>query len=128
MSTRGMRADCVVVGIGLNVNTAAFPLELPHATSLRCARGGAAFDRADVVARLFAALEERVDRFVAEPTRLLAEAWRSRSHIFGQRVRVSAEGGVLEGIAHGLDDDGALVLETDAGARVRVIAGEVVPA
>jgi BirA family biotin operon repressor/biotin-[acetyl-CoA-carboxylase] ligase len=128
MSTRGMRADCVVVGIGLNVNTAAFPPELPDATSLRRALGGVALDRADVVVRLFAALEERFDRFVAEPTRLLAEAWRARSHVFGQRVRVSAEGGVLEGIARDLDDDGALVLETDMGARVRVIAGEVVPA
>jgi BirA family biotin operon repressor/biotin-[acetyl-CoA-carboxylase] ligase len=128
MSTRGMRADCVVVGIGLNVNTVAFPPELPDATSLRRARAGEALDRAEVVVRLFAALEERFDRFVAEPTRLLADAWRSRSHIFGQRVRVSAEGGVLEGVAQDLDDDGALVLETDAGARVRVIAGEVVPA
>jgi BirA family biotin operon repressor/biotin-[acetyl-CoA-carboxylase] ligase len=128
MSTRGMRADCVVVGIGLNVNTAAFPPELPNATSLRRARGGAPFDRAEVAARLLAALEERFERFVAEPTRLLADAWRARSHVFGQRLRVSSEGVTFEGVARDLDDDGALLLETDAGERVRVIAGEVIEA
>jgi BirA family biotin operon repressor/biotin-[acetyl-CoA-carboxylase] ligase len=75
MSTRGMRADAIVVGIGLNVNTEAFPPELPLASSLRREAGGAAFDRADVAARVLVALEERVDRFIAEPTRLLARAF-----------------------------------------------------
>jgi biotin-(acetyl-CoA carboxylase) ligase len=34
---------------------------------------------------------------------------------------------MIEGVARDLDDDGALLLETADGARVRVIAGEVLP-
>ncbi len=124
MSTRGMRADAIVVGVGLNVNTAAFPPELAHATSLR-RELGAPLDRADVAARLLAALEDRIERFVAEPTRVLAQAWRARSRLWGKRLRVTSDGVMIEGVARDLDDDGALVLETEGGARVRVIAGEV---
>ena len=62
---------------------------------------------------------------MAEPLRALADAWRARSHVFGRRVRVTQDGAALEGVARELDDDGALVLETDAGQLVRVIAGEV---
>jgi BirA family biotin operon repressor/biotin-[acetyl-CoA-carboxylase] ligase len=126
MSTRGMRADAIIVGIGMNVNTAEFPAELPHATSLR-READRGFDRAEVAAQLLAALEARVDRFVSEPTGRLAEAWRERSHIWGRTLRVAADGAMIEGVARDLDDDGALVLETAGGARVRVIAGEVQP-
>jgi len=126
MSTRGMRADAVVVGIGVNVNTAEFPAELAHATSLR-RELGAPLHRAQVVTGLLTALEDRFDRFVSEPTRALADAWRARSHVWGTSVRVASEGVMLEGVARDLDDDGALVLETADGRRVRVIAGEVQP-
>jgi BirA family transcriptional regulator, biotin operon repressor / biotin---[acetyl-CoA-carboxylase] ligase len=104
-----------VLGIGLNVTTEAFPAELGDtATSLHLA--GAAANPADVLDRLVSSLSEWLS---ARHDRVLA-AWRSRDALKGERVRWS--GG--EGTAAGIDDLGALRVETGDGL-VTLDAGEV---
>ena len=114
-----------VIGIGLNVDTAQdeFPPELRDAAaSLRSAAGGAA-DR-DAV------LDALLDRLAAWLPRLqdpgaVAVAFRERDALDGERVAWTAGGRRNTGEARGIDDDGALVVFTDAGERVRLDAGEV---
>jgi BirA family biotin operon repressor/biotin-[acetyl-CoA-carboxylase] ligase len=114
-----------VIGIGLNVDTAQdeFPPELRDtAASLRSAAGGAA-DRDAVLDALF-------DRLAAWLPRLpdpgaVAVAFRERDALDGERVAWTAGGRRNTGEARGIDDDGALVVFTDAGERVRLDAGEV---
>ena len=48
---------------------------------------------------------------------------RGRSATLGRRVRAPDER--LEGIAVDIAEDGAVVIETDAGARERIVAGDV---
>lgn len=105
-----------VVGIGLNVRTREFPPELREtATSL--ALEGAEMSVGDALD----ALLPELDRWLgARPAEVL-EAWRARDALNGERVRWSAG----EGTAAGIADSGALVVETDAGARVELDAGEV---
>lgn len=104
-----------VLGIGLNVTTESFPAELVDtATSLRLAGADAHPDA--VLAALLASLDEWLG---APPERVLG-AWRSRDALKGERVQWS--GG--EGIAAGIDDSGALAVETRDG-RVTLEAGEV---
>jgi biotin-(acetyl-CoA carboxylase) ligase len=44
----------------------------------------------------------------------------------GRRVRVlEMDGSETAGTAHGIDDDGALLVDRDDGERCRVIAGDV---
>jgi BirA family biotin operon repressor/biotin-[acetyl-CoA-carboxylase] ligase len=127
MSTRAGAAEQVVVGIGLNVNTRTFPDELARiATSLGRERGGEPLDRADVAARLCAALEHWFDIFLAGDLPTVARAWRARTTLVGRRVRVAGDGGIVDGVVTALDDDGALRLDCD-GCVVRVVAGEIVP-
>jgi len=107
-----------VLGIGLNVSTAEgeFPDELRGlATSLNAASGEPA-SLCEVLARLLPALEARLD---ASPGETVA-GWRERDALRGQTVRWS--GG--EGTATGIDDSGALMVETSSG-RVTLDAGEV---
>jgi BirA family biotin operon repressor/biotin-[acetyl-CoA-carboxylase] ligase len=104
-----------VLGVGVNVATKSFPSELAAtATSLRLAGTPAATE--DVLRDLLRALDEWL---LAPPERVL-DAWRSRDALKGERVRWA--GG--EGIAGGIDDSGALVVETRNG-RVTLDAGEV---
>jgi BirA family biotin operon repressor/biotin-[acetyl-CoA-carboxylase] ligase len=108
-----------VLGIGLNVSTRAdeFPGDLREiATSLRVAAGDAAPSRAELLARLLEALEERI----AQPPSRVVANWRERDALLGRTVRW--QGG--EGTARGIDEGGSLVVETDAG-RVSLDAGEV---
>ncbi len=104
-----------VLGMGVNVTTGSFPPELAeHATSLRLA--GASTSVEAVLADLLRSLDE----WLGAPSERVFEAWRSRDALKGERVRWS-DG---EGIADGIDDSGALVVETRDGP-VTLDAGEV---
>jgi BirA family transcriptional regulator, biotin operon repressor / biotin---[acetyl-CoA-carboxylase] ligase len=104
-----------VVGIGVNVTTQSFPRELADiATSLRLA--GHETTPAALLPDLVAAL----DRWLRAPPEAVLEAWRSRDALKGERVRWS-DG---EGIADGIDDSGALRVQTGDGP-VTLDAGEV---
>jgi BirA family biotin operon repressor/biotin-[acetyl-CoA-carboxylase] ligase len=107
-----------VLGIGLNVATALdeLPPELRDtATSLRI-EGSEDSDKEGVLAVLLAALERRLSQGPEE----VLPAWRERDALLGERVRWR-DG---EGTAAGIDDTGALLVDTDDG-RVTLDAGEV---
>jgi BirA family biotin operon repressor/biotin-[acetyl-CoA-carboxylase] ligase len=104
-----------VLGVGLNVGTERFPAELAEtATSLRLA--GIEDDTEAVLAATLRSL----DAWLGAPPARVLEAWRSLDALKGERVRW-ADG---EGIADGIDDSGALQVETPAGP-VTLDAGEV---
>jgi BirA family biotin operon repressor/biotin-[acetyl-CoA-carboxylase] ligase len=106
-----------VLGLGVNVSTARdeFPEELRDtATSLRIAGDGRG--REEVLAALLAALDSRI----GQPASEILPAWRQRDALKGEQVRWR-DG---EGTANGIDETGALLVETDAG-RVALGAGEV---
>lgn len=126
MSTRGDRIEFVILGVGLNVNTAEFPPALAGiATSLRRERGGAPLDRDTVTEAVLVALEQWIDRFVGDGAPAVAAAWRARPNLLGTRVRVADGGRTLDGVARDIDDEGALWLEADDGARHRLLSGEL---
>lgn len=106
-----------IVGIGLNVSTAAkqLPAVLREtATSLRIA--GVERDREEVLAALLEALRRRL----GQPPEEVLPAWRERDALRGESVRWR-DG---EGRAAGIDETGALIVETDRGP-VTLDAGEV---
>ena len=114
-----------VIGIGLNVDTALDELadELRGtASSLRIA-SGAPVDREAALDELLARLEAWIAR-LGDPVGVV-EAFRERDALQGQRIAWSSGQVRHEGEARGIDDDGALVVFTDAGERVRLDAGEV---
>lgn len=108
METAGDRVAFVLLGVGLNVNQTKFPLELPNATSLALLRGPQ--DREDALERAVSAILAWSDH----PDRLAL--WRQRAHTIGRHVRI----GDVEGVATGLRDDGALLVD-----GVPVLAGEI---
>ena len=104
-----------VLGIGLNVGAESFPDELAEtATSLRLA--GVETTPARVLADVLASLS----RWLGAPPARVLDAWRSLDALKGERVRWT-DG---EGVADGIDDSGALKVDTPAGA-VALDAGEV---
>jgi BirA family biotin operon repressor/biotin-[acetyl-CoA-carboxylase] ligase len=104
-----------VLGIGLNVTTESFPPELAEtATSLRLI--GVETTPARVLDELLASLS----RWLGAPRDAVLAAWRSRDALRGERIRWP--GG--EGTADGIDDSGALLVQTGNG-RVTLDAGEV---
>jgi BirA family biotin operon repressor/biotin-[acetyl-CoA-carboxylase] ligase len=107
-----------VIGIGLNVGTLRheFPEELRETATSLAIESGADPGVESVLVAVLEALERRL----AQPANAIVAAWRERDVLRGKAVRWN--GG--EGIAAGLDEDGALLVETDSG-RVALDAGEV---
>jgi BirA family transcriptional regulator, biotin operon repressor / biotin---[acetyl-CoA-carboxylase] ligase len=100
-----------VLGIGLNVSS--HPPDLP-ATSLRAQ--GMERSPEDVLDSLVSSL----GRWIEAPTAEVLDAWRGRDALWGEPVSW-ADG---EGTAAGIDDTGALLVDTGSG-RVALDAGEV---
>jgi BirA family transcriptional regulator, biotin operon repressor / biotin---[acetyl-CoA-carboxylase] ligase len=104
-----------VLGIGLNVATEEFPAEL-NATSLRLA--GVSLAPAEALAALLGSLDAWLPRSAEE----VLAVWRSRDALLGSTVRWAD--GSMEGVAAGVDDAGALIVDAPDG-RVTLDAGEV---
>ena len=104
-----------VLGLGINVTTTEFPPELAdRATSLHLS--GAETGSDQVLADVLRSLSE----WLGASSAAVLSAWRSLDALKGERVRWS--GG--EGTADGIDDSGALRVQTPDGP-VTLDAGEV---
>lgn len=120
--------DAVVVGIGLNVSTAAEELPVPTATSLAVC-GATALDRIDLLVAVLSRLDARFAQWCDVDGDAgacgLAAAYRDACATLGREVAVSAtDGTALHGRAVDVDELGRLVVDTADGPRV-VGAGDV---
>jgi BirA family biotin operon repressor/biotin-[acetyl-CoA-carboxylase] ligase len=112
----------LVLGIGLNVNQAAFPESVRAlATSVRLETGRES-DVGEMMESVLAALDRWYTRFLAAGIDGVREAWLERSQSIGRRART---GDGREGVAVDLAHDGALLLRTDIGETLRIVAGDV---
>ena len=122
VTTREGALDHVILGIGLNVNQRDFPVSIRTlATSIRI-ETGREHAVEDMLSAILAGLEDWYGRFVEGGLDAVHSAWLGRAQGIGGRAR-AADG--REGIAVGLAADGALLLRTDGGETVRVVAGEI---
>ena len=116
-----------VVGIGINVR-------LPRATRERLRTDGVeavdlaslgnAPSRNDAAAVLIAELTQALLEFGARGMTAFADEWQGADALAGRPVRVHHGGQLLDGLARGVDADGALLLEIDGASR-RILSGEV---
>jgi BirA family biotin operon repressor/biotin-[acetyl-CoA-carboxylase] ligase len=114
----------VIVGIGINVNVPpeALPGLAPHATSI-LAETGRQVGRSALLVALLERVEARYKRLKSgENPR---QEWSSRLVTLGQRVQITTPEGVLNGIAEGVDEDGALLLQKDDGSIQQLLTGDV---
>lgn len=119
------RISALVVGIGVNVNNASFPMELKEkATSLLLA-GGRRVSRKELAARILLRLEEEYERFLQHAAdRAFLDRYAQHCATIGSVVRVATGSEEFVGTAVGINETGALLVETGQGVRP-VLSGEV---
>jgi BirA family biotin operon repressor/biotin-[acetyl-CoA-carboxylase] ligase len=128
LQAEGSRVAFAVLGIGVNLNVdpRAFPAEFRHAATSVAAFQGRRVDRVAFARLLYGTLEAALDACVAGGFERLRRRFEARFRMAGQAVRVTeAGGGILRGVALGIDADGALLVRRDDGSTARVIAGDV---
>lgn len=117
----------VIVGIGINLKTAAFPEELRDVAISMEDATGQAVERETILQSLVHALAARYEMFQAAggPAGIIRDWSHSSSYANGKRVSVTSSDGTYIGVTRGLESDGALRVETDGG-EVRIVrAGDV---
>ncbi|WP_428488154.1 biotin--[acetyl-CoA-carboxylase] ligase [Rhodopila sp.] len=113
--------DATILGIGLNVLEA--PANASYKTTTIVANGGiASVDSARDI--LLASLGRHLAVWRADGFAPIRALWLDRSYPIAAAIRVNAHGESIQGAFAGLDQDGALLLDTPAG-RQRVVAGDV---
>lgn len=123
----GDRVEFVIVGVGINVNVPAeaLPDLAPDATSI-LAETGRETDRNLLLDHFLNSVAVRYERWqVGE--RPWAE-WSTRLATLGRPVRVVTAEGEWQGVAEGVDEEGALLLRTPDGSLHRIRAGDVLMA
>jgi BirA family biotin operon repressor/biotin-[acetyl-CoA-carboxylase] ligase len=116
-----------IVGIGINLRTDAFPEELRDVAISIDEAAGHAVERETILQSLVQALAERYEMFqaVGGPEGIIRDWSNSSTYANGKRVSVTSGDETFVGVTRGLESDGALRVETDAGAVRVVHAGDV---
>jgi BirA family biotin operon repressor/biotin-[acetyl-CoA-carboxylase] ligase len=124
-TSAGGGLDWLVIGVGVNIVD--HPADAAYkATSLRAA-GAGEVDAASLLESLAARLHIWFGRWLNEGFASVRQTWLDRATGLDEAVTVRLEGDTLAGRFAGLDEDGALLLETASGTR-RITAGDVFPA
>lgn len=117
----------VVTGVGINVNQEEFPEEIRETATSLYIESGKETDRSKLVALVMHYFEQNYALF--EKTwnlEHLLDKYNSMLINRGRQVRVLDPKGAYEGIAHGINEKGELIVERkDSGEMVYVYAGEV---
>ncbi len=122
----GPRLSAVVVGLGVNLRPSAYPPEIAARAVALETLAGRAIDPDSVLVALLGALARRRGA-LAEPQggADLLDTWRAWSpSAAGARIRWRQQEQVCEGITAGVDETGALRVQTRTG-EARLVAGEV---
>lgn len=119
------RVDYAIVGLGLNVTLAAgdLPAELLIPATSLSDLAGERVRRLPLLVALLAAIEARYLQLRAG--RSPHDEWSRRLATMHRRVVVSGGVQAIEGVAEGVDHDGALLVRLDDGSLERIVAGDV---
>lgn len=127
---RGDEIECLVLGVGVNVNVdhtalrAGLGREAAGATSLAAALGYEV-DRNTLAASYLTHLDRWAERYRTAGPAAVVEAWQQRDILTGRRVEVRRGEGFLVGRALGVDPEGRLVVEDALGRRHTVLTEEI---
>jgi BirA family biotin operon repressor/biotin-[acetyl-CoA-carboxylase] ligase len=129
VQSAGDSGRTVVVGVGINVDLPdSMRYAAPTSWTSRisdlagCMRDVP--DRAELTAAIIAALIDSVRRFERDGLAEFRSRWQAYDWLQGKTVSVQQSAGEITGVADGIDEDGALLVKTEAGTE-RVMSGSV---
>ncbi len=126
-SAEDERIKNIIVGVGISVNLlmADYPEELREiATSLRI-ESGAPVSREQLIAAFFKEFDKWYPIYLTEGFGPVRAVWEALCVNIDQQVRVQTPMGLIEGIAQGLDEYGALLVRQADGRITKVYSGDV---
>ncbi len=125
MQGSGGRVDYAVVGVGMNVNTEAFPESLPYASSLYV-ESGIRYDR-EVLIEYFCNYFDTYYKAYQKEGKLIdfIEEYKNNCINLNNKVKILEDDRQYEAYATDINDKGHLIVQQDDGTITEVFVGEV---
>jgi BirA family biotin operon repressor/biotin-[acetyl-CoA-carboxylase] ligase len=126
VETSPARGNTLIVGIGINVNNSrnAAPAELQSTAIALCDVDHEPLSRSDLLIRVLNRLWYRLSQIPSERGEICS-AWRRRCILTGRSIELEAGQRRIAGRCDGIDDAGALLVQTERGPE-RCFSGVVV--
>ncbi len=117
--------DYLIVGIGIdaNIDIDSFPDEIRESSTSIKKELGRGIDRAEFVRKLLMEFEIQYLKFQKEGFPPILEEWRALSATIGEWVKITTQTRTIYGEAIGVDNEGALIIETSDGKLEKIVAG-----
>lgn len=127
MQAEGDEIRHVIVGIGINVNQAAFPEDLKERASSLRLEGKQRYSRVEVLCGLLKSFELVYDELQAGNRAGVLQRWAERSSFaFGKQVSVDLGTRQIHGQTAGLEETGSLKVKLADGRVEEVMSGDIV--
>ena len=118
---QGERLQAVVVGVGLNVATKAFPQEIATRATSLAVLGATSLDRETLLSSVLEAIALRVEAYQRAGVSGILDELNAADALRGRSLRVDNQ----SGIGRGLDAHGRLLLEDESGSLHAILSGTV---
>lgn len=117
--------DYCVIGIGIdaNVDTESFPEEFRESSTSLKKELGREINRVEFVQKLLEEFEALYLKLQKDGFSSILEEWRKMSMTIGEWVKITTQTRTIYGEAIGVDNEGALIVETSEGKLEKVVAG-----
>lgn len=126
MSLEGTNIREVVIGAGINVNLSALPEEVKEIATSLYLETGETYDRNEIIGQVLQRFETNYEKYIQTlDLTYLMEEYNNLLINKDKQVRVLDPKEPFEGIARGINEKGALLVEREDGRVEAVSAGEV---
>ena len=126
MQLKGSEIDYVVVGVGINVNTSAFPEELKNTATSLYLESGRKLGREGIVESVVEHFDKAYRQFLeTQDLEFLREEYNDMLVNVDKEVRVLEPGNEYTAYAQGINSEGELLVRTKEGEEKCIYAGEV---
>ncbi len=127
-SLQGGKPDLEWLVMGVGVNVASHPEDTPYPATDLASATGAPPPVVEVLESVVAHVARWRQTWQSEGFAPVRAAWLQRAHRLNEEIEVRQEGREsLKGIFAGLDETGALLLDTAGGGRATVRLGDIFP-
>lgn len=121
--SKGDKLERVIVGIGLNVNQTTFQGNYNIQPASIKNEIGHSIEREMLLAELLNVFEEILEQIVTNPEWVLKE-WKERCRMIGEKISITENNEVKNGIFDDIDEDGFLILKSNKKTE-KIYFGEV---
>ena len=111
------QVDYVVVGVGINVNLASSLNQVERPITSLAAECGKSIDRAVLLATILNVWEQWYDLYRKKGFQPIKQNWEQDTPIVGKKITARTPEGNVAGVVRGINQWGALVLQTKQGLK-----------